>query len=138
MTPDQQQLVLEYVADLAEAVTGRRPGEVTSFPSAPVDADTAALLDMISGDPLHDGDRAAVITAILSVGRANGGVIDPNQVRERIPESVYHRVIGATYRTLAQRGVIVPDGWVISADKRGRNSGKPARRYRLQAMGGAE
>ncbi|GAA5119076.1 hypothetical protein [Haloechinothrix salitolerans] len=104
-----------------------------AFPSSSVDSDTAELLALINGDPLHDRDRAAVIGAILSVGRDNGGVVDPNDVRSRLGGSVYPRVVGAVYQSLAKRGVLVGDGWVISKDRRGRNSGKPCRRYRLRA-----
>lgn len=103
------------------------------FPSAAVNPGTAELLELISGDPLHDSDRAAVIGAILSVGRDDGGVVDPNEVRARLDTTVYPRVVGAVYQSLAKRGVLVADGWVISKDRRGRNSGKPCRRYRLRA-----
>lgn len=109
-----------------------------AFPSTAVDPDTASLLELIDGDPLHETDRAAVIDAILAVARAHGGEINPNLVRERIPRSVYHRVVGSTYRSLTQRGIIAVAGWVVSEDKHGRNSGKPARKYRLVRMiGGA-
>lgn len=107
--------------------------QLMMFPSRPVDPETADLLELIAGDPLHEDDRAAVVEAIVRAARDNGGVIDPNDVRGRIPASVYPRVIGATYRSLAQRGAIVPDGWVISKDTAGRNSGRPARRYRMRS-----
>lgn len=103
-----------------------------NFPSSPVDADTAAILDLIHGDPLHDRDRAAVIGAIVSVARDSGGVVDPNAVRERLAGLVFPRLVGAVYQSLAKRGVLVAEGWTISRDKVGRNSGKPCRRYRLR------
>lgn len=113
-------------------------GEQQSFlddqgqiPSAPVDAATGAVLDLVADDDVHARDRAAVVEAILADGRAHGGEVDPNRVRTEIPSWVYPRVVGATYRVLAGKGVIVPDGWVISTDTAGRNSGRPARRYRL-------
>lgn len=103
------------------------------FPSGPADPDTRALLELIAGDPIHEDDRAAVVGAIVAAARANGGRVDPNEVRKRLDGSVYPRVVGATYQSLAAKGVLVPDGWTISQDKHGRNSGKPARKYRLRA-----
>lgn len=103
------------------------------IPSTPVDEATGAVLDLIAADDIHARDRAAVTEAILADGRAHGGQIDPNRVRALIPPWVYPRVIGATYRGLAARRVIIPDGWVVSQDVRGRNAGRPARSYRLAA-----
>ncbi|MFD4250402.1 hypothetical protein ACFWQL_11750 [Amycolatopsis thermoflava] len=103
----------------------------TTYPSAPVDAETASLLRLIAGDPLHAEDRAAVARAILAAAAADGGRVDPNQVRKRIPATVYPRVIGAVYQALARAGVLQSEGWTISDDRRGRNSGRPARVYRM-------
>lgn len=99
--------------------------------TGPVDDNTAAVLDLIAADDIHARDRAAITEAILADGKAHGGEVDPNRVRDAIPAWVYSRVIGATYRVLATKGVLVPDGWVISTDVKGRNSGRPARKYRL-------
>ncbi|OXM73073.1 MULTISPECIES: hypothetical protein [Amycolatopsis] len=104
---------------------------VLRFPSAPVDADTESILQLVAGDPLHEDDRAAVVRAILAAAAADGGRVDPNAVRKLIPDNVYPRVIGATYLTLAKKGLLVVDGWTVSEDRAGRNTGKPCRLYRL-------
>ena len=49
----------------------RRRHEPPQFPSGRVDADTAAILELISGDPLHAEDRTAVVRAILAAAAAN-------------------------------------------------------------------
>lgn len=101
------------------------------LPSEPVDDDTAEVLQLVAGDDVHARDRQAVVEAILADGRAHGGEVNPNRVRSLIPGWVFHRVVGACYHSLAAKRVIVADGWVISDDAKGRNSGRPARKYRL-------
>ena len=99
-----------------------------TIPSTGVPTAVADLLDLIAGDPLHERDREAVVTAIRD--SVTDGFVDPNVVRELIPTWVYPRVVGAVYHSLAAAGVIAPHDWVISTDRRGKNSGRPARRYR--------
>lgn len=108
--------------------------QLSFFPSNPVDEDTRSLLELIDGDPLHDRDRAAVIAAIMAAAAADGGRVDPNQVRKLIPDNVFHKIVGPTYMALARKGVLEVDGWTVSEDRRGRNSGKPARCYRLISL----
>lgn len=96
-----------------------------------VDDYTADLLDLIADCWTHTAQRAAVERAIMSVAEDYGGHIDPNVVRRRVPTWVQPQVVGPTYRTMCKAGFIEPDGWVISDDLRGRNSGKPARAYRV-------
>jgi hypothetical protein len=95
-----------------------------------VDPVTAAILDLIAGDPLHERDREAVVDAIrVSVG--SDGLTHANRWRPHVPAWVYPRVVGATVHALASRGCLVPTGdWVVSDDVAGRNSGKPMRVYR--------
>ncbi len=107
-----------------------------ALPHRRLDAERAAILDLIAGDPIHATDRAAVIDAILYAANHNAGRVDPNLVRARLSDpwgvlTVYPRVVGTVYRVLAAKGVIVPDGWVASSDRKGGNYGKPARLYRL-------
>ena len=105
------------------------------IPHAPVDPRTAALLDLIAGDPRHEGDRAEIVRAILETADQHGGVIDPNVLRSKLRNdwgsTVYHKVIGAVVRSLACAGALRFDGWVITEGSTTGNSGKPARRYRL-------
>lgn len=107
------------------------------LPSAPVTDDTAALLDLIAGDPIHQRDRATIVRAIVAEAHANAGRVDPNRLRARLADEngeprVYPRLVGAVVSALAQRRVLVADGWVVSTDRRGGNAGRPARRWRLQ------
>lgn len=94
-----------------------------------VDHATADLLDLIADSDNHAHHRAEVERVIWAVALDNGGHIDPNEVRARIPAWVQPQLIGPTYRRLCQQGFLVPNGWTISNDTKGRNSGKPARTY---------
>lgn len=95
-----------------------------------VDPNTAALLDLMDGDPIHARDREAVIDAIRAAVRPDGTVCG-NDWRGLIPQWVYPRVIGATVHALGRHGVLQATGdWAISDDTAGKNSGKPVRVYR--------
>ena len=107
------------------------PDLLSFIVSRATDSDTAAILDLVHGDDLHRRDRAEVVSTILRVGRTNAGVVDADRVREQLPPFIYPRVIGPCYRALTCAGVLEMDGWKISEDRRGRNSGRPQRRYRI-------
>lgn len=94
-----------------------------------VDPNTADLLDLLAADwtPWADEDRNLIARAIRDDAAANGGRVDPNRVRRALAGQVKPQRVGPVYRLLAQQGVIRPDGWVVSDDKHGRNSGRPVR-----------
>ena len=95
-----------------------------------VDPDTAALLDLMDGDPIHARDREAVIDAIRAAVRPDGTVCS-NDWRGLIPQWVYPRVIGATVHALGRRRILQATGdWRISDDTAGKNAGRPVRVYR--------
>lgn len=96
-----------------------------------VDAYTGSLLDLIADDPTHDRGRAEIERVIWAVACEYDGHIDPNIVRCRLPAWVQPQLVGPTYRALCLAREIEPAGWTTSDDQRGRNSGKPARTYRL-------
>jgi len=96
-----------------------------------VDAYTGSLLDLIADDDLHANDRTEIERVILAVACEYDGHIDPNIVRRRLPSWVQPQVVGPTYLALCLAREIEPAGWTTSDDLRGRNSGKPARTYRL-------
>ena len=96
-----------------------------------VDAYTGSLLDLIADDLGHTNARAEVERVILAVAFEHDGHITPNRVRERIPAWVQPQLVGPTYRAMTLAGHIEPDGWTTNTDLKGRNSGKPARTYRL-------
>jgi hypothetical protein len=97
----------------------------------PVDAYTGSLLDLIADDDAHAADRAEIERVILAVALEYDGHIDPNIVRRRLPAWVQPQLVGPTYRALCLAREIEPAGWTTSDDLKGRNSGKPARTYRL-------
>ena len=106
-----------------------------SLPSAPVDDRTASLLALVSGDPIHAEDRRRVVEAIRQAAAIDSNVVDPNRLRWLLTDiygnsSVYPNVIGAVVQALAKRGVLTPDGWVVTTGSRSGNSGRPARRWR--------
>jgi len=97
-----------------------------------VDTYTGSLLDLIADDHIHGNDRAEIERVILAVALEYDGHIDPNIVRRRLPAWVQPQLVGPTYRALCLAREIEPAGWTTSDDARGRNSGKPARCYRLK------
>lgn len=96
-----------------------------------VDAATGSLLDLIVEDHGHESQRAEIERVIWAVAFEYDGLIDPNIVRTRIPAWVQPQLVGPTYRALSLAREIEPHGWTESTDTRGRNSGKPARMYRI-------
>lgn len=96
-----------------------------------VDTYTGSLLDLIADDHIHADDRTEIERVILAVALEYDGHIDPNTVRRRLPAWVQPQLVGPTYRALCLAREIEPAGWTTSDDLRGRNSGKPARTYRL-------
>lgn len=114
---------------------------LTGIPSAPVDDRTASLLALLEGDPIHSDDRRRVVEAIQQAARDDMfDRVDPNAVRALLTDehgnsTVYPACIGAVVQSLARRGVLRADGWVVTTGSRSGNNGRPARRYRL--TGGA-
>lgn len=107
-------------------------------PSSSVDERTAALLDLIAGDPIHAEDRRRIVAAIVAEAKASHGFVDPNKVRIRLTNragvlTVYPSVIGAVYFALTRSGQLATAGWLVNQDHSG-NSGKPLRRYRLKEL----
>ena len=96
-----------------------------------VDTATGSLLDLIAESDNHAHHRQEIERVILAVALEHDGHIDPNTVRARLPAWVQPQLVGPTYRALSLAREIEPAGWTTSTDNRGRNSGKPARTYRL-------
>lgn len=107
-----------------------------ALPHTSVDEKTADLLQLMSGDPIHAGDRRRITHAIVADANANAGKVDLNRVRARLTDpagnlTVYPRVVGATIQTLTRRGALRPMGWVTCNGSTSGNNGKPQRAYRL-------
>lgn len=103
---------------------------------APVDDDTGSLLDLIGNDwtPFAEDDRNLIARAIRDDAAANDGHVSSNRVRRafaRLPvlKQPKPQRIGPVYRALCLTGHLRVDGWEVSDDLAGRNSGKPARTY---------
>lgn len=96
-----------------------------------VDTATGSLLDLIADSDDHAHHRTEIERIILAVALEHDGHIDPNTVRRRLPAWVQPQLVGPTYRALSLAREIEPAGWTTSDDNRGRNSGKPARTYRV-------
>lgn len=94
------------------------------------DPATAAILDCIAGDRIHERDREAIVDAIRAGVRPDG-TVSANDWRGHIPTWVFSRVVGATVNALTHKGFLTATGdWVLSDDSHGRNCGKPMRVYR--------
>lgn len=109
---------------------------VTDFLELPLfteQGNHVAIQELLTCDPTHARERAAVVDAIREVALDNGGEVNPNLVRPLIPEWVGPRVVSAVYGALSRRKVLVFARWGVNLDEDGGNNGKPARIYRWSA-----
>lgn len=106
---------------------------MTTYPSAPVDPDTAATLNLIATDRVHRTDRQIITEAIETVAARNGGEVDPNELRAELHGLVQPNVIGATIHSLKCSGRLIATGWTVTTNSTSGNGGKPCRVYRLAA-----
>lgn len=97
-----------------------------------VDNYTADLLDLLADDPgdmFGAADRDLIAEAIHRDALTHGGHVSPNRVRRALAGQVKPQYVGPVYRRLCLDGHLRPDGWEVSDDTAGRNSGKPHRTY---------
>lgn len=104
---------------------------MTTYPSAPVDQQTADTLGLIAGDRVHRTDRQIILDAIETVAARNGGTVDPNELRAEVTGLVQPNVIGATIHALTRAGRLVVTGWTVTTHSTSGNTGRPCRTYRL-------
>lgn len=102
--------------------------------AAPVDEDTASLLELVAGDPLHERDRAIVLAAILETASEHDGRVLPNELRALLHNehgsTVHPPVIGATVNALKRAGRLVfRDEWQVTEGSTTGNNGRPQRVY---------
>ena len=104
---------------------------------APVDSDTADLLDLVADDQHPSVDHEwELFKAALAEAVNEFGTISPNRLRPLVRGKVAPRRIGAfTHRALSQGLVEYTGTYEVSDDVEGRNGGKPARVLRW--LGGA-
>ena len=104
---------------------------------AAVDEDTADLLSVIADDGTQQVDREweiykQALHSCAALNKLEPGVINPNWLRTVIAGRVKPQRCGAfAHRALSQGLVEYTGEYVISDDRKGRNSGKPLRVIRL-------
>lgn len=108
-----------------------------SFPSAPIEGDTKATVDLVAHDWRSDEDWERFEDACRRQAWWNGNRIDPNMVRQYLTNehglTIEPRRYSAFWsRAAGKNGFLVADGWVINDDVAGGNRGKPLKRYRLR------
>jgi hypothetical protein len=98
------------------------------------DEQTASLLDLLADDgsvsPSKEQEWSVFLLALVTAKTRDGGVIRANRMRPMVRDKVAPQRIGPFYRRACLEGLIVADGWEVSDDAEGKNSGKPARTYR--------
>lgn len=105
---------------------------------SPVDTETADLLSVLADDgtlPVEaewdlfvDNLMALMMQGYLKTGDR---VINPNHLRARIAGRIKPQRVGAFTNRALREGLVEYTGrYVLSTDKRGRNSGKPCRELR--------
>ena len=104
---------------------------MTTYPSAPIDAETADTLRLLNIDPSHRTDRQIILDAIETVAARNGGDVDPNELRAEVSGQVEPHTIGATIYALKCAKRLIPTGWTVTTGSTTGNNGKPCRTYRL-------
>ncbi|MGD9694005.1 MAG: hypothetical protein AB7V20_14345 [Phycisphaerales bacterium] len=93
-----------------------------------VDDNTADLLDLITMQDESEAEWQEYVTALRHVARIHGKIL-PNELRVFTRDAIKPQRIGAFTHRAIKQGLIRADGWEVSTDLRGRNSGKPARTY---------
>ena len=98
------------------------------------DSDQGDLLELVakgSAAGTADDEWEFFEDALRTVAYLGAGRVDPNRLRGEVRGNVAPRRISAFYSRAVARDLIAPTGdWVVSTDKEGRNSGRPARVYR--------
>ena len=113
---------------------------LTGVPASGVDAETADLLALMAGDPVHARDREVIVAAIVAEAHSHLGRVNPNSLRDRLinPKTgaltVTPVVIGAVIRSLAVKGALQTAGWTECTHVKSGNGGKPQRVWRLVAL----
>lgn len=94
------------------------------------DSQQRDLLELVAlGTPQGDADDEwECFVSALRVA-ARDGVIDQNVVRPLIRGAIKPNRIGAFYSRACARDLIRASGWSTSADREGRNAGRPMRTY---------
>jgi hypothetical protein len=98
---------------------------------ADVMPDTSEVCARILGE--HPDEHEVIVTAMREDAGANGGIVDPNRVRERLLPLglVRPQVLSAAYRVFKESGWLVKVDETVNTDTRSGNAGKPQALYRI-------
>ena len=119
-------------------MTAEYAQEPIEYPSAPIEGDTKATVELVGNDWLADEDWAAFCDACIAAAHFDfAGLVNPNHVRSRLSNTHGLTIEPRRYssfwsRAASKNGFLTADGWVINDDVKGGNRGKPLRRYRLR------
>lgn len=92
-----------------------------------------SVASLVTADPMHARDIAAVEEAIRDAASRNGGKVSANDARPYIPAWVQPQVIGPTFLRMAKRGELVPTREdEPNEDRKGRNTNKSCPVYLLK------
>lgn len=103
----------------------------------PIAGETLAVVDSVANDWRADGDWLRFVEACAASADV-AGVVHVGDVRRRLTNehglTIAPRRLSAFWaRAASKAGFLMVDGWEISDDVRGRNAGRPARRYRYRS-----
>lgn len=110
-----------------------------SFPSAPIEGETEATVELVGRDWRADEDWRRFEQVVRGVAAMHGGEVDPNRVRGglslmRGDLTINPRRLSAFYhRAAGKNGFLEFSHWGTNQDHKGRNAGKPARIYKLRS-----
>ncbi|WP_332645084.1 hypothetical protein [Aeromicrobium sp.] len=109
-----------------------------TYPSAPIEGDTKATVDLVANDWRSDYEWRAFVEAVESRALWPDGDVYPDDVRDALMGSdgeltINPRRLSAFYSRAVSCGLLVFSHWGINGDTKGRNAGRPARIYRLAA-----
>ena len=112
-----------------------------SYPSAPIEGETKATVDLVGNDWRSDEDWSTFVNACLQAASTGNGLdfttVDPNEVRALLSNDYGLTIEPRRYsafwsRAAGKNGFLIADGWTINDDAKGHNKGKPQRMYRLR------
>lgn len=108
--------------------------------SEPISGETRAVVESTAEDIFGSWEWNEFVYAVHQVAADFSGEIDPSNVRARLEDArgvltINPRKLSAFYSRAVSQRLIAFSHWGINADTKGRNQGKPARIYRIRALG---
>ena len=105
--------------------------------SAPIEGETKRVVWSQANNWRAEDDWSLFTAACRREAYAHEGVVDPNGVRSRLTNRYGLMIEPRRYsafwnRAAGKSGFLDADGWTTNTDTKGRNAGKPTRRYRIR------